>query len=463
MITLRDATVTYGHNDRPALDGVSLRVERGDWIGVVGDNGSGKTTLLAAIAGVTPLARGARESHPEVRTALLLQEPDNQFVATTVRHELALSVPADVAERARGVRVTEAIARFELDRLLDRNPHRLSGGEKQRLACATVWLEDPHVLLLDEPLAYLDAAARARVVGFVREMNARGVAVVWTTPDEDDLALARRVVTLDHGRLRDGEARPPSDANPQRAIDNRARGPERERQVVSPHRGLAAFDDPVVRFESVAFAYHDVPVFNSVDLAVMAGECLGVAGANGAGKSTLLLLAGGALFPTRGRVERRAAGAGGDGVLYLPQNPERLFFAESVRDEIAFGLRRRGLSHEDASSRSDDALRAVGLDPAVFAERSPFQLSAGEMRRVALAIAESLAPQLLLLDEPSSALDTAGRRVLARLVAARTAAGAAAVLASHDSKDLVGICDHLVTIENGRALPAMPAPSRSSD
>ena len=462
MITLRDATVTYGDESRPALDGVSLRVERGDWIGVVGDNGSGKTTLLAAIAGVTPLARGARESDPEVRTALLLQEPDNQFVATTVRHELALSVPADVAEPARGARVTEAIARFELDRLLDRNPHRLSGGEKQRLACATVWLEDPHVLLLDEPLAYLDAAARARVVGFVREMNARGVAVVWTTLDEDDLALARRVVTLEHGRLFDGGTRPPSDANPQRAIDNRARGPEREREVVSPQRGLAAFD-PVVRFESVAFAYHDVPVFSSVDLAVMAGECLGVTGANGAGKSTLLLLAGGALSPTRGRVERRAAGTGRDGVLYLPQNPERLFFAESVRDEIAFGLRRRGLAHEGASSRADDALRAVGLDPAVFAGRSPFQLSAGEMRRVALAIAESLAPQLLLLDEPASGLDTVGRRVLADLIAARAAAGAAVILASHDSKDLSGLCDRLVTIENGRALPAIPAPSRSSD
>ncbi len=252
MIALHDATVTYGDGTRPALDGVSLRVERGDWIGIVGDNGSGKTTLLTAVAGLVALARGTRESSPEVRTALLLQEPDNQFVATSVRHELALSVPADVSANARSARVAEAIARFALDLLLDRNPHRLSGGEKQRLACASVWLEDPHVLLLDEPLAYLDAGARERVVGFVREMNARGVAVVWTTPDEEDLALARRVVTLDHGRLRAGGARPSSHASPRARCRQRARGPERAREVVPPSQAAAPFVDPVVHFESVS-------------------------------------------------------------------------------------------------------------------------------------------------------------------------------------------------------------------
>jgi energy-coupling factor transport system ATP-binding protein len=204
MIALKDVTVTYGTDSRPALDGVSLRIERGDWVEIVGDNGSGKTTLLAAIAGLVPIAHGSRESGPEIRTALLLQEPDNQFVATTVRHELALSVPADVTASARGARVTEAIARFALDRLLDRNPHRLSGGEKQRLACASVWLEDPHVLLLDEPLAYLDAATRERVVGFVREMNARGVAWCGPRPTRKT-STSRRVVTLDRGRLRDGD------------------------------------------------------------------------------------------------------------------------------------------------------------------------------------------------------------------------------------------------------------------
>jgi energy-coupling factor transporter ATP-binding protein EcfA2 len=94
----------------------------------------------------------------------------------------------------------------------------------------------------------------------------------------------------------------------------------------------------------------------------------------------------------------------------------------------------------------------VGLDPALFGERSPFQLSSGEMRRVAFAIAVSLAPRLLLLDEPASGLDAAGRRVLADLIAMRTMAGAGVVLASHDPDHLHSACDRVVTIENGRVL-----------
>jgi energy-coupling factor transport system ATP-binding protein len=454
VITLHDATVAYGDDARPALDGVSLRVERGDWIAVVGDNGSGKTTLLAAIAGLVPLTGGRLEKPPGIRAALLLQEPDNQFVAVTVRHELALSVPVEVPDGARRARIDEAIARFELAGLLDRNPHRISGGEKQRLAAATVWLEDPHVILLDEPLAYLDAGGRAQVVGFVRELNARGVAVVWAAPDGEELALARSVVHLAQGRVCDAPA-----AQPRRGIERRARGSDRRRDAEASRPSTA-----ILRFESVAFAYDEVGVFDAVDLVLEAGESVGVAGANGAGKSTLLLLAGGALSPRRGRVTRAGSAAGlGGRTLYLPQNPERLFFAESVREEITFGLGRCGVPREAARARSDDALRAVGLDPASFAGRSPFQLSAGEMRRVAFAIAAALEPGLLLLDEPASGLDDAGRRVLVDLVAARTRAGAAVLLASHDAGLLEALCDRVVTIGSGRAVPSASAAGRSYD
>lgn len=442
MITLTDATVTYGDNDRPAIDGVSLRIERGDWIAVVGHNGSGKTTLLATIAGLVPLARGVLEKAPAIRTALLMPEPDNQFVAETVRHELTLSVPVDVADDTRRARVSESIDRFALGAMLDRNPHRLSGGEKQRLAAATVWLEDPHVLLLDEPLAYLDDEANHAVVGFVREMNARGVVVVWATPGGDDVALARRVVQLDHGRLvQDG----PVSAR----VDSMTRTftpPARAARTVTPA------ENPVVRLEAVTFAYDDVRVLDGIDLNVAAGECLGVTGRNGAGKSTLLLLAGGALTPAAGRVVRLAARGGIAGrALYLPQNPERLFFAETVRDEVAFGLRRAGTSRDDANARVDSALRSVGLEPEEFAERSPFQLSSGEMRRVAFAIAESLAPRLLLMDEPASGLDAAGRDALDALIAARLREGSAVVIASHDRAHLQSTCDRVVRLEAGRA------------
>ncbi len=132
------------------LDRVSLAIRDGEWIAVTGPNGSGKSTLLAAIAGVCPVSSG--RARTDGRVGLLLQEPDNQFLSSSVRNELLLSMDASIDGRVRDERFSDAVERFALSAFLDRNPHRISGGEKQRLALATVWLADPRVVLLDEPV-----------------------------------------------------------------------------------------------------------------------------------------------------------------------------------------------------------------------------------------------------------------------------------------------------------------------
>lgn len=438
LITLRDATVTFDGVARPALDRVSLSIHPRTWTAIVGPNGSGKSTLLSALAGLVPLRTGSREAIGAPRVALLQQDADNQLVAKSVRHELMLSVPLQVVDLERHSRIDAAIERFDLTPLLERNPHRLSGGEKQRLACATVWLEKPDVLLLDEPLAFLDADARARAIAFVRDAYAGGTAVVWATPG-DDAELARDVVYLDLGRTVTRNPAPATGTDAPKSL-----GAPRRRSRAARER-----TDAALRIEGVSFAYDGNVVLQSIDLDVAKGECVGVVGRNSAGKSTLLLLAGGALKPASGRVVR-----GPGGVLYLSQSPERMFFAETVREEIAFGLRhgagRRGMNRVELDAVVNESLRAVGFDPADVSGRSPFQLSFGEMRRVAFAIAHAMAPDLLLLDEPASSLDRAGRAVLEALVSTRLEAGASVVVASHDPFHLEGLCDRVVQLANGR-------------
>jgi energy-coupling factor transport system ATP-binding protein len=329
------------------------------------------------------------------------------------------------------VRTSASIERFELGAFLSRNPHRLSGGEKQRLAFATVWLESPDVLLLDEPLSFLDDEMRARVLAFVREMNDGGTAIVWATPGGDDVGLARSAMVLRNGRVAySGDAAHVA----ARMADDISRVDENVFQSMpqTPRPRHAATHDPRVRFESVSFGYEAHHVIENVDLAVRAGESVGITGRNGSGKSTLLLLAGGALAPARGHITRAV---GEHGVLYLPQSPERLFFAETVMEEISFGLERRGLGKESARARAQEALNRVGLDPGRFAPRSPFELSFGEMRRVAFAIAWALDPELLLLDEPASCLDASGRAVLDGLIDDASARGAAVMIASHERSE----------------------------
>ena len=436
MLTLRDATVVFDGARHPALDRVSLPIRPGSWIAIVGANGSGKSTLLGALAGVVPLRHGTLERTGVTRVALLHQDADNQLVATRVHHELALSVPLEIASDTRASRIDDAIQRFDLAHLLDRNPHRLSGGEKQRLACATVWLETPDVLLLDEPLAFLDADTRARVVAFVRELHARGAAVVWATPGED-ATLAQDVVYLQNGRVvaRDVVAEAP---------DATSLAAARIPRIARPHASGV-----VLCAERASFGYAEGTVLESIDLEVAKGECVGIVGKNAAGKSTLLVMLGGAIQPKAGRIARTLSEGG---VLYLPQAPERMFFAETVREEIAFGTQRarRGIDHARVDEIARDSLRAVGLDPAETMDRSPFQLSFGEMRRVAFAIAHALAPGLLLLDEPASCLDRAGRAALAALVRSRLDADASVVVASHDPDHLAGLCDRVLVLAGGR-------------
>jgi len=164
MIKLDDITVALPAGSayaRPILKNITLTIREGEWLALVGGNGSGKSTLLGTIAGLWPVASGTLE-RPDHGVALLLQEPDNQFVASSVQNELLLSLSPHLSGAERTARFAEAVDKFSLGELLVHNPHELSGGEKQRVALATVWIADAKVLLLDEPTASLDAVERAR-------------------------------------------------------------------------------------------------------------------------------------------------------------------------------------------------------------------------------------------------------------------------------------------------------------
>ena len=503
MISLHDVTVTLPPRSRSGavvLSHVSLEIPPGKWLALAGPNGSGKTTLLHTMAGLIPPAAGTVRLRTQVgnvpagkpRIALLLQEPDNQFVTTTVRHELMLSLPPDAGDAAaRTARIERAVERFALGDFLERNPHRLSGGEKQRLSLATVWLQDPNLLLLDEPIAHLDAEGASKCVGFLRELHRDGVTIVWATPGGEELAFAEELVCVNggktqfHGVLDDmypwaeGAAfdyvRPReremaerlaaafTEEGVRRAILDAGRVGAGalarallDRVPALPHQSPPAArrnriesGDVAVRFAGASFRYDETAAVQDLELELRFGECVGITGPNGAGKSTILALAAGMHEPQAGAIERPAR-AGRHRAFLLFQMPERLFFAETVAEELAFGLERLGLDRGERERRSRDALARVGLPPDAFLPRAPLSLSAGEMRRVAFAILLSLDAGLVLLDEPTSCLDSAGRELLAGIIADETGRGHAVMIASHDVGFLVRVCDRIAWVRRGR-------------
>ncbi|MEJ2719798.1 MAG: ATP-binding cassette domain-containing protein [bacterium] len=473
MIKLDDITVALPAGNpqaTPVLKNISLTIEDGEWLAVVGPNGSGKSTLLGTLAGLWPAASGSLEIPRAATVGLLLQEPDNQFVASSVRNELLLSLSPRVTDSARKGRVAEAVERFQLGEFVDRNPHELSGGEKQRLAMATVWLMDPQVLLLDEPTAYLDSSEQMRCVDFVTGLNRSGVTVVWATPGGDELEAARRVCYVERGSIVfDGPARGFAKTAADRKFDvmtpgrlpwgrtggdsqkDRRRGGEPESEARRSAGAMASL-------RSVSFAYDGRDVLRDITAEIHCEEIIGISGANGSGKTTFLSILSGILQPTGGTVYRKYPrpidSTGSDGkpeqrVFHMFQNPERLFFAETVFEEVAFGLKSLKVGKPDLPSLVSAALERADLSPEVFLDRSPFSLSLGEMRRLAFAMASALRPSFLLLDEPTSCLDAAGHRMLRDLLDGLRSDRRTVAIASHDISLLERLTDRILIVKDG--------------
>jgi|GEM_PF-786605 len=545
MISIRGVRVAFpslsGGASCVALDGLDLDVPRGEWLAVASANGGGKTTLLRVIAGLLSPSAGKVDirtaSPPHV--ALVVQQPDDQFVASTVRAELAWSMDQTMegeSPSAAGLPVAldRIVAEWGLAGLLDRNPHTLSGGEKQRVALASAVLQRPDLLLLDEPDAFFSPGAARACRDVVARLHARGVTVVWATPGGDAIRWAQSVAVLGEGRCvfrgspdvflpwRDGGAPDvvlPPDVELARKITQKmegatsvraARGTEAsdatdlaalaaelvEISAPSPaqtrpaggagtrrvrvrdesaRRHVSSPCGCAVRFENVLFGYPGSLNLGPIDIDIPAGACVGITGANASGKTTLLRLAAGLERPRVGRVLRKfsvgadesaddgvtnntrtttdrdgKAGAGKRAdtarVYLMPQHPWRLFFCETVWDEVGWGMKE---ARGQRRTHVREALAASGLDATTVGAQFPMDLSGGEKRRVAFAIAHRVHAPLLLLDEPTAGLDIGGAAALMRLTAKERERGTTVLVCSHDVDLLCAVCDRVVTLEDG--------------
>ncbi len=428
LLDLRGWTLVQRRDDQalPLLSGLDLVLRPGSWVAVAGANGSGKSSLLAYLAQAgSPLV---------CRSAFLPQDPDDQFVAATVAGELALGrAGAPIA----------SLAGFGLEGRLDADPRLLSAGQKQRLALAVALGQEPRVLLCDEPTALQDDEQAAwvldRLDGWRR---GTGGALLTATCDEREARRADELLVLEAGRV--AAAGPPARvlAEPAWArlfgigLDGVGSGLGVAVRTPSPAGGQA-----VLSLREVGCRFGNADGFAGVELDLFAGDRLGLWGPNGCGKSTLLAVCAGARRPDSGRVSlggrqlyrRGALDLDHGRALLAPQFPEYLFSRSSVRQEMAV----------DPALRGTDAtafLAAMGLS-IDLPERHPRDLSSGQKRRLALGLVLGSGRPLLLLDEPTVALDGPGRRLVASQLR-DLPAGATAVIASHDRRFLDAIgCD----------------------
>lgn len=436
LLTLEGVSVKYLTGTQPAVSGIDLRVDTGELALLAGPSGCGKSTLMRVINGLVPHAYRAdvsgtitvagkdakdlriRDISETVGT--LLQNPAKQVVGHSVQADIAFGL------ENRGVRADEIMARVKVvaetlgidDALLSASTHELSGGQLQLVAFAGILVLEPRLIVLDEPLANLDPDAAVSVLRALREYVDSGGAAIVIEHRVDAVVPIHpdRVIYLERGGIAySGDlagflrtADPDAVKLPFDTLISRA-------QELAPQRELPSRDAGVsrLRYTDAQLGYDSTPVVSNLTVDLGARQRIAVLGRNGAGKSTLLRAAVGLVDVMAGSVElqdrpvaayRAAELAALCG--YLFQNPAQALFAGTVADELAFGPGNLGFDADEIDRVSADALAAVGLaDEPDILNRAPRTLSFGEQRRLALALALTLQPRTLILDEPTAGQD----------------------------------------------------------
>lgn len=398
-VSVSDISFTYPGSGTAALRNVSLCIEDGAYIAVLGANGSGKSTLARCLTGLLVPDSGSVTVTGSglVPSALVFQSPGDQIVAETVELDTAfgienLGIPPDEMR----TRVPAALDQFHLASLAHESTSSLSTGNKQLLALAGVHVLESGVLVLDEPTSMLSPSVRDEVLDYLDMRHACGGTIIHITHDRDEAARAKRVLVMEDGDI-------VFDGDPGTLLSV-----QEDRQE---HWGIFAHfpqKRPRAKMQEAVLECLEISEGSLYDFSATfpRGSITAVTGESGSGKSTLLEILAGLRVPDRGSVRRFGATA------LAVQESEASLFAEFVADDVAYGPRNAGLSGKELVNRVASSMDAASLPYTLFRDRQTFSLSGGERRKAALAGIIAMDTPIVLFDEPSSALDIRSRAQL---------------------------------------------------
>lgn len=453
------------------VDGVSLRVERGECLALVGESGAGKSLTARALLGLTPAAARARigtltidgvdasrlgeRAWRRLRGARIALVSQDALVSLDPLRRIASEIAEPMRlhglepiRAARRERVRELLHRVwmpEPERRARQYPHELSGGLRQRALIASALAADPVVLVADEPTTALDATVQVRILDLLRDIADAGTAVVFISHDfaavrriADRVMVMRGGVVIESGSVDEVLGRPQNEHT-------------RELIAATVHAPRVETDDaadapPALVATGVTRSFGDVPAVRAASFSVGEGRTLGVVGESGSGKTTLARMIVGIDHPDDGSLRW----AGARRVQLVHQNPLGAFdprwaVGRSLHEALAAG----GVPRAARSARAAELLAEVDLDPRLAARR-PLTLSGGQRQRAAIARALAAEPDVLVLDEPVSALDPSVReRVLRLLVRLQRERRLTMVFVSHDIDVVGAVADDVIVMQGG--------------
>jgi len=501
VITFRDVNFTYPEAAVPVLKNVSFEFPKGSFTLVTGESGIGKSTLLRCInglvphfsggtisgsirvAGIDPIVEGPQKMSRVV--GFVFQDPESQFVLEKVEDEVAFALENAAYTREEMRKSVDEILRYlGIFSLKDRYLHTLSGGESQKVAIASALVLHPQVLVLDEPTSQLDPQSAQEILDVVVRLKEElGLTIVLAEhrlerilPYVDQMVyLAEKFPKPIWGEPRDvlqkmedvppivsvglcmGWSPLPLSVEEARDFVQGTLGKlTRNKPETKPQN---TEDNLPINAQQLQVAYNGKVVLDNVSFTLNAGEITCLIGPNGAGKTTLLKTLVGLVRPKRGAVLLQGEETGRKSTVeickkvgYLPQDPNALLFAETVREELYITIRNHQLmtawGEERVENTIDGLLESLGLKDKD--DQYPRDMSVGERQRVALGAITVTKPGILLLDEPTRGLDYRAKQILGELLVGWKEDGLAILLVTHDVEFVTLIADRLIYLEHGK-------------
>ncbi|WP_174852850.1 ABC transporter ATP-binding protein [Streptococcus suis] len=503
LIEFKDFSFQYKAQQEPTLRDINLSIYKGEKVLIVGPSGSGKSTLGQCLNGIIPnIYQGSHSGQllidgqeafdlsiyeKSLLVSTVLQDTDGQFIGLSVAEDLAFALENDMEiQELMQQKVADWSNRLELNQLLNHRPQDLSGGQKQRVSLAGVLIDESPILLFDEPLANLDPKSGQDTIDLIDRLHQQeGATTIIIEHRLEDVLYRQvdRIVLINEGQIL-FNGQPDQLLQTKLLVENGIREPlylatlramgyslEQANSLSSLSgldlTGLQSVDLLLDREEVLAkpsllevknlnFSYPQKQALKDIHFTLYKGERLAIVGKNGAGKSTLakalcgfLDVEGDFIWQEQSikddSVKERAERIG-----YVLQNPNQMISQTMIFDEVALGLRMRGVGQEEIEKRVHKALEVCGLYS--FRKWPISALSYGQKKRVTIASILVLEPEIILLDEPTAGQDERHYREMMDFLDELNRQGHTIVMITHDMQLMLDYSDRALVVVDGQII-----------
>ena len=503
-ISFNQFTFQYDAQAEATLKDISFDIAKGEKVLILGPSGSGKSTLAQCLNGIIPnIHKGQAQGQVRIDgqdifkqsiydksqlVSTVLQDPDGQFIGLTVAEDLAFALENDCADQSEMKdKVALWAERLDLTSLLNHRPQDLSGGQKQRVSLAGVLIDESPILLFDEPLANLDPKSGQETIDLIdkihKEVGATTIIIEHRLEDVlyrpvDRILLVNEGELLFNGSpdellsstlLLENGIREPLYVTVLRQLGFDTRSAQNLSQLDAldlsdlalPDRVLKdkkdSSSDSILKVERLSVSYGDNPaIIEDLSFSLKKGERLAIVGKNGAGKSTLAKALCG-FVPSQGKLTYKGQDISQDSIAerserigFVLQNPNQMISQTMIFDEVALGLRLRGIEEAEVEARVHEVLKTCGLYS--FRKWPISALSFGQKKRVTIASILVLKPEIIILDEPTAGQDYKTYTDIMNFLDSLQKQGHTIVMITHDMQLMLEYSDRCLVVVEGEII-----------